>query len=71
MIVRFGNVAVPDTAGCVVVPPSKAPDVPVPVVMVIVTLPVNVVAVNPLASCAVTLTPDVLSIRAPATVAVG
>src|SRR3989442_12272120 len=63
------NVATPATAAAVVAPDSVAPPVPVPAVIVSVTLPVKVVAVRPEASRAVTCTAGLMA--APAVVLIG
>jgi len=63
------KVATPATAAAVVVPESLAPLVPVPVVIVSVTLPVNPVTVLPNASCAVSCTGGLIA--APAVAVVG
>ena len=63
------KVATPATAAAVVVPESLAPLVPVPVVIVSVTSPVNPVTVLPNASCTVSCTAGLIA--APAVVVVG
>ena len=68
-MLRLEKTATPATAVAVVVPESVAPLVPVPAVIVSVTLPVKPVAVWPAASRAVTCTAGLMV--APAAVPVG
>src|ERR1041385_1898281 len=65
-MLRVGKVATPETAVAVVVPASTAPLVPVPAVIVRVTVPVKPVAVCPKASRSVTGTAALMA--APAAV---
>src|SRR5213595_2265277 len=66
-MLRFGNVATPETAAAVVVPDSVPPPALEP--SVTLTLPAKPVATLPSASCAVTCTAGVIA--APAVAVVG